>query len=128
MSIIRTQSSRNNGDHFEPDDASDPHVQRALRAALEQIDYTAYAANREVMRKGFPGATAQDFNSLGMAAAKARSLWVAAAVALSRDGKLPDAGQIAELARLRIAYDELSEAYEAMRRMVARGYITYAGA
>ena len=36
-----------------------------------------------------------------------------------------DPAQIAELAQLRVAYEELTEVYDAMRRMVARGYIAF---
>ena len=35
------------------------------------------------------------------------------------------AEQTAKLARMRAAYEELTEAYEAMRRMVERGYLTF---
>ena len=37
---------RTKADHFEPNEIDDPKVQRLLHAALENIDYTAYAANR----------------------------------------------------------------------------------
>lgn len=37
-------------DHFEPQDTSDdPHAQRRMRGHLEQIDYTAFASNKEVI-------------------------------------------------------------------------------
>jgi hypothetical protein len=126
MSTTMTQSfRRNSGDHFEPEEASDPQVQRALRGALEQIDYAAYAANREVLSKAVGAVNVQDFRGLGLAAAKARGLWVAAAVALSKSGNLPDPKQVAQLSEMRLTYEELTEAYEAMRRMVSRGYVTY---
>ena len=32
---------------------------------------------------------------------------------------------VMELAQMRMAYEELVEAYEALRRMVERGYITF---
>ena len=38
---------RQSHDHFEPQDDSDPAAQRRLRGHLEQIDYTAFASNRE---------------------------------------------------------------------------------
>jgi hypothetical protein len=126
MSTTVTQSfRRNSGDHFEPEEVSDPHVQRALRGTLEQIDYTAYTANREVLAKAVGAVNVQDFRSLGLAAAKARGLWVAAAVAVSKGGNLPDPKQVGQLTEMRQAYEELTEAYEAMRRMISRGYVTY---
>ena len=40
-------------------------------------------------------------------------------------GQPPGHDQIEKIARLRFAYEELTEVYDAMRRMVERGYITY---
>ncbi|OIQ62939.1 hypothetical protein GALL_555270 [mine drainage metagenome] len=37
----------------------------------------------------------------------------------------PDPKGIARLSELRMQYQELIEAYEAMRRMVERGYLVY---
>ena len=38
---------------------------------------------------------------------------------------MPSPDQVGKLANLRTAYAELSEAYDAMRRMVERGYLAY---
>ena len=125
MSTSRTNSVRRSNEHFEPDDAGDPHAQRRLRGQLEQIDYTAYAANREVIGHGLGSSDAQKFQHLGIAAAQARSRWVAAALSATETGQPPSAEQIQKLAQLRMAYEELTEVYDAMRRMVERGYLTY---
>ncbi|MBO9558577.1 MAG: hypothetical protein J7515_08325, partial [Caulobacter sp.] len=57
--------------------------------------------------------------------AMARSRWVAEAVAMTEGGASITPEQTARLATLRAAFEELSEVYEAMRRMVERGYLTY---
>jgi hypothetical protein len=44
---------------------------------------------------------------------------------ISEHGVAPDAAQVEQLALLRKTFQELSEAYEAMRRMVERGYLCY---
>ena len=49
---------------------------------------------------------------------------VAEALALTETPHPLTAEQTAKLARMRSAYEELTEAYEAMRRMVERGYLT----
>ena len=41
---------------------------------------------------------------------------------------MPSADQIDKLAHLRSAYEELAEAYDALRRMVERGYVIYPAA
>jgi hypothetical protein len=44
---------------------------------------------------------------------------------MTESGAAITAEQTARLATLRTAYEELAEVYEAMRRMVERGYLTY---
>jgi long-subunit acyl-CoA synthetase (AMP-forming) len=126
MSISRvTNSRRIVGDHFEPDDV-DPKAQRQLRGHLEEIDYTAYAANRKVLGAALKSTDVQRFQRLGLAAALARARWVAAALAATDGGQAPSPAVIEQLAHLRTAYEELAEVYDAMRRMVERGYLPYA--
>jgi hypothetical protein len=116
---------RRSNEHFEPEAASDPHAQRKLRGQLEQIDYTAYASNREVIGAGLGSTDAQKFQRLGVAAAMARTRWVAAALAATEAAHPPTPDQIEKLAQLRRVYEELTEVYDAMRRMVERGYLNY---
>lgn len=125
MSISRTANTRRSNEHFEPEDASDPHAQRRLRGHMEQIDYTAYVANKEVIGQAIGHTDANKFQRLGIAAAQARSRWVAAALAATENGQAPSAEQIDKIASLRMVFEELSEVYDAMRRMVERGYLVY---
>lgn len=128
MSSIVTSTVRKIGlDHFEPDLSEDPQAQRRLRGHLDRIDYTAFAANREMVAHLVGQADMDKFQRLALAAAHARASWVAEAVKLSGSTHAPSPDQIARLAQLRQAFDELSEVYEAMRRMVDRGYLPFAG-
>jgi len=125
MSVIRTSNTRRLGDHFEPEIA-DPMVQKRLRGHLEQIDYTAYAANVAAVPAVVGEADPARFQRLAVAAAQARALWVAEALTISETvGGALSATQTAKLMGLRTAYEELSEAYEGLRRMVERGYVTF---
>ena len=117
-----THSRRSVGDHFEPED-KDPKAQRALRGHLEQIDYTAYAANKAVAGAALAGMDVKKFERLALATAEARARWVATGMAATEAGRAPSQEQVAELAGLRSAYEELAAVYEAMRRLVERGYI-----
>jgi hypothetical protein len=126
--MTRTNTRRTIGDHFEPDDATDPKAQRQLRGHLEQIDYAAYTANRTVRGAALASVDAKKFERLALATAQARARWVATGIVAGDPGRPATPEQITELARLRTAYEELSEVYEAMRRMVERGYIEYGGA
>jgi hypothetical protein len=125
MSMRMTNLRRSLPDHFEPDDALDPKAQRQLRGHLEQIDYTAFAANREVLNAVLGRADAGKFQRLALATAQARAKWAATALAATDEGRPPSAAQVDEIARLRMAYEELAEVYDALRRMVERGYLAY---
>lgn len=126
MSITRTANYRRSLDHFEPEDVSDPQAQRRMRGQLEQIDYTAYAANLAVIPPVIGDADAARFQRLAVAAAQARAQWIAEALAMTETpGAALSATQTARLAALRQAHEELSDAYEGLRRMVERGYVAY---
>ncbi|HTI66731.1 MAG TPA: hypothetical protein VL460_04190 [Caulobacteraceae bacterium] len=129
MSVTRTFSATKYApDHFEPEADSDPQAQRKMRGHLEQIDYTAFISNREVIGQVMGRTDAAQVQRLAVAAATARARWVAEAVALADAGPAAAQVQVARLAEMRTAYQELAEAYEALRRMVERGYISYGAA
>ena len=123
MSTIQTSSYRRPRDHFEPQD-TDPQDQRRLRGLLEQIDYSAFIANREVIGQMIPKVDAAMFQKLAVLTATARGKWAVESLRQSESGAPSTPDQIARLAAARVAYEELGEAYEALRRMVERGYIT----
>ncbi len=126
MSSIVTSSTRSRGqDHFEPEAQLDPLEQRRLRGHLEQIDFAAFAANCEILGKSLSNTDIAKFQRLAVSAAYARAQWVAAALAMTETSHAPDSEQVAQLAELRTAYEELAAAYEGLRRMVERGYVQY---
>ena len=110
-------------DHFVPESSQDPAAQRRLRGQLEQIDYTAFASNREIIGHTLGVADAQMFQMMAISCASARAQWAKEALAISATGAAPTAEQVRRLSELRAAFDELSAAYEALRRMVERGYL-----
>ena len=123
---ISNKSYRSGGhDHFEPEAFLDPAEQRKLRGHLEQIDYAAFAANREVLGQALGPVGPAVFQRLAVAAAQARAQWVSAATGMVADGQQPSPTQIAQLAAQRAAYEELIEVYDGMRRMIERGYLHY---
>lgn len=110
-------------DHFEPDSGDDPHAQRRLRGHLELVDYTAYAANREIIGPIIGPVDSRRFQKLAVACAQARGRWVAEALAMAEATQPVTPDRIEQLAQLRQAFEELAEAYEALRRMVERSYL-----
>ena len=131
MPSIMTSSYRSRRDHFEPSD-NDPQEQRKLRGHLEQIDYTAFVSNREVIPQvlglGANHTEPAAFQRLAVAAATARARWIAEALKLSEAGGSIGPAEAQQLAGMRAAYEELSEAYEGLRHMVERGYLPYRAA
>ena len=123
MSTVQTNSYRRQRDHFEPQD-SDPQEQRRLRGQLEQIDYAAFISNREVAGQMLGAADAASFQKLAVLTATARAKWVAEALRLAHSGSPVTPDQTARLTAHRTAYEELAEAYEGLRRMIERGYLT----
>jgi hypothetical protein len=125
MSVTRTSTVRSALDHFEPEINDDPQAQRRLRGYLEQIDYAAFAANREAITRTLGRAPAKRVQHLAVAAAHARAAWVAQALSFADQGRPLEPGETARLGLMRETYIELTEAYEALRRMVERGYLPY---
>lgn len=122
MSTVLTQSYRRQRDHFEPQD-QDPQEQRRLRGLLEQIDYTAFVSNREVIGQTLSKVEVATFQKLAVMTAQARAKWAAEAVRQAESGTPATPDQVARLTAARMAYEELAEVYEALRRMVERGYL-----
>jgi hypothetical protein len=125
MSVTRTSSTWRGSDHFEPDNNLDPAAQRRLRGNLEQIDYIAFAASREVVSSALQSTDTRAFQKLAVAAAHARVRWVTEALAAADSGHPLTPAQVDKLAELRHAFHESTEAYEALRRLVERGYLKY---
>lgn len=112
-------------EHFAPSLVSAPQEQKRLHAQLEQIDLATFEANRVVLAKSVGRVDLGKFKRLATLAANARASWVREAIAISERGTSPTDAQVAHLAVLRKTYEELSEAYEATRRMVERGYLCF---
>lgn len=127
MSTIVTSSTGRRGqDHFEPESALDPQEQRRLRGQLEQVDFAAFGANCEVVRKALGPVDIVKFERLAAAAANARAQWVSAALAMTEATLSPTPAQVQQLNVLRRTFEELTEAYDGLRRMVERGYVHFA--
>ncbi len=126
MSAIKTSSyRRSQDDHFVPEAETNPALQKRLRGQLEHIDYTAFASNGAVVAQVVGSLDSGRFQRLAIAAAHARARWVAEALAISERSHDVTIEQTAHLQALRQTFEELTEAYDAARRMIERGYISF---
>jgi hypothetical protein len=91
---------------------------------LEQIDYTAFASNGAVMAQVVGSLDSGRFQRLAIAAAHARARWVAEALEISARSHDITPEQTVHLQALRETFEELTEAYDAARRMIERGYLS----
>jgi hypothetical protein len=110
------------GESFTPPELLDPHAQMRLKAVLEQIDYAAFAANREIISHAFPDIDQHAILRFATTAAEARARYIKRALVLVEAGKNLGAEEVEELSQLRTTYEELVAAFDAMRRLVERGY------
>jgi K+-transporting ATPase c subunit len=126
MSAIKTSSyRRSQDDHFVPEAETNPALQKRLRGQLELIDYTAFASNGAVVAQVVGSLDSGRFQRLAIAAAHARARWVAEALAISERSHDVTIEQTAHLQALRQTFEELTEAYDAARRMIERGYLSF---
>jgi hypothetical protein len=111
-----------NGETFIPPELMDPHAQMKLKAVLEQIDYAAFASNREILGKAFHDIDQKTIQRFAISAANARTRYIKHALDVVDGGRVPTDEQIEELRHLRETYEELVAAFDATRRLVERGY------
>jgi hypothetical protein len=112
-------------EHFQPDLTLDPDQLKQVRRHLEQVDTATFEANRQLLARTVGRVDIRSFQRLAASAAQARGYWVSAALHATEKTHTPSDADVAALARLRKTYEELSEAYEALRRMVERGYLCF---
>jgi hypothetical protein len=112
-------------EHFQPESSLDPQDLRRVRTRLEQVDTATFEANRQQLARTVGRVDIRSFQRLAAAAALARGDWVTAALRATDKSHTPTDADVARLAHLRTTYEELAAAYEALRRMVERGYLCF---
>lgn len=112
-------------EHFQPEVSLDPQELKRVRTHLDQVDAATFEANRQQLARTVGRVDIRSFQRLAAASAQARAHWVSAALHATDKSHTPSEAEIASLARLRANYEELTAAYEALRRMVERGYLCF---
>ncbi len=102
--------------------SSDPDL-RPQQRFLMAIEQAVREANREVLLPALGTITTEKFVPLMIAVAKARAAYLKEATTVAGNGALPDAGAVARLRELRLAYDELLAAALALEHAIERGYL-----
>lgn len=110
------------GETYEAPEMLDHQAQMRLKGNLQQIDYSIFAANREVFHRAVPELDHQTMIRFAVVVSELRAAYVTRGLALSATGHVPTEQEIAELALARHRYEEMEAAFRATRRLIERGY------
>ena len=105
------------------DFSGDPEQMRAYRRFIEEIEMALRAANREIIGKQIPELNKESFIRLAVSVAKLRADYLKAVLALNWEEEGID---IAAVQGKRTIYEEASKAFEALERIIERGYVDIA--
>lgn len=102
-------------------DAADSSRSQRIRHFLENMDAAILEANCEVIGRELPNLDRDSFLRMAVRVAELRADYIRAGLKIS-ESRHPDAAGIADLARLRAAYEQMLAVYEAAERVIERGY------
>lgn len=114
-------------DHLMTREMLDKRALHALAAFRDEVEMAIFSANTEIIGRETPGLTRDSFMKLAVAVAEARARYIKVAIELAATaGKKPPREMIDALAEARRAYDEIMHAFQAVERVIERGYIPVA--
>ena len=96
---------------------------RPQQRFLMAIEQAVREANRDVLAPLLGKITTDNFVPLMVAVAKARGAYLSHAAHIADDKKDPDPAAIQKLRDLRLAYEELLAAAQALEHAIERGYL-----
>ncbi|RJF77364.1 hypothetical protein D3877_26560 [Azospirillum cavernae] len=106
-------------------EASDSGARHRIRHFLENMDAAILEANCEVIGRELPNLNRDSFLRMAVRVAELRADYIRAGIKAA-ESRRPEAPAVAELARLRSAYEEMQSVYEAAERVIERGYVKLA--
>ncbi len=105
------------------DFSGDPEQLRVYRRFIEEIEMALRAANREIIGKQIPELDKESFFRLAISVAKLRANYLKAVLGLDWED---DGIDIAAVQSKRAVYEEAAKAFEALERIIERGYVDIA--
>ena len=114
-------------DHLMTREMLDKRALHALAAFRDEVEMAIFSANTEIIGRETPNLTRDTFLKLAVAVAEARARYIKVAVEVAgMAGKKPPREMIDALAEARRTYDEITHAFQAVERVIERGYIPVA--
>ena len=104
-------------------DELDKNKRHALLRFQQDLDAIIMSANQQVLKRSLPEFDREAITRMAVRVAELRGSYLKHALEIAQaDGK-PTPHAIAELRETRCAFDEMREAFEALERVIDRGYI-----
>lgn len=100
----------------------DRKKRHALQVFRERMDRTIIDANQTVLNAKLPDVTHETMTRLAVRIAELRASYLAKALAVAETPGVPPVSVLDELQQHRVAFEELREAFEALERVIERGY------
>jgi len=110
-------------DQFMSKDMLDGQARKELSQRLLEIEKSIFEANQRIMLEKVPTLDSDSFLRFSNLVAETRANYIRMALEVSRLQHQPDIGVIDQLRKQRLSYEELLSAFEAMQRVLERGYI-----
>jgi hypothetical protein len=110
-------------DQFMTQDMLDKQSRKELTQQLLEIDKLIFETNQRIMLEKVPTLDSDSFIRFANLVAETRANYIRMALEVSRLAHQPDIGVIDQLRKQRVSYEELLAAFEAMQRVLERGYV-----
>ncbi len=101
---------------------ADDATRRRIMQFLQTMEGAILEANVEVIGKQLPQLDEQTFLKMAVRVAELRADYVAVGMQVA-EHRRPDPSAIKILSQARLAYEEMSNVFEAAERLVKRGYV-----
>lgn len=101
----------------------DRETRHELLRFQQELDAIIISANQQVLRKSLPNLSRDTITRLAVRVAELRGAYLAKALKVAVAQGAPDTAAITDLHNARLAFDEIREAFEAMERVIERGYL-----
>jgi len=100
----------------------DREKRHALNVFRDRMDRTIMKANQEVLSAKLPDIDLNTITRLSVRIAELRASYLSKALAVAETTGVPSVEALEDLQRHRVAFEELREAFEALERVIERGY------
>ena len=109
-------------DRLSTSDELDRQNRHALMAFKQELDAVIMTANQQVLKRKLPDLDRESMTRLAVRVAELRGTYLAAALQIAEAEGTPNTTAVDDLRMHRFAYDEMREAFEALQRVIERGY------